>query len=344
MRVTYRNRNELTAGPTPEVLASLRRLTTKQLSEYAEAKRSSLLRPALSRKFNITPERIILSYGLEDFLRSLFGHLCPGQDVVLTNDNHYLAYDQIAKTHHIRLRIFSLRRQGNTFVFDVDGCIAAAKRFSPAVIVITTPNNPTGSVLRPNEASRLLRRIPKSTIILFDEAYIGFQRGYDQLFFRRLLDRYPNVGLMRTFSKDYGLAGARLGFVLCGRTLRQRLHDVDRDLGLSRVIEALGITALKDEKYRRRVAVRVQKQRDRFLAAVRRLPSFRVYDSEANFVLLECKSDPIFTLLLKHDRRVRTTIMRAYGRRRVRVTIGRPEDLRKLLKALRTIDVQQRSS
>jgi len=332
------NRNELEIGPFPGALRALRRFSPDHLNHYLEEYRRSVLRPVISRRLGIPEDRIGLYYGLEDFFRMLFGGLCSGNDVVLTNVPHYAFYDAIAKLKGVRLATFMLNKGAKTFSFDVDDCIRHIRSLKPRVVLITSPNNPSGNVIAPQEMKRILRAAPKSSLVLLDEAYIGFQRNYDKQAFLRMVNAHPNFMLLRTFSKDFGLAGLRLAYTVCGKRAMAMLHDEQRDLGLSRVHEEVGIAALKDSAFRKKAVYQIQRERDRFISEVRTLTNFIPYDSEANFVLVECSSERRCTQLVRCQETLPVVLVKPYGGYFVRVTIGRKRDVDALLKLMRTLD------
>lgn len=344
MKVRQRrlDRNESEARPSSVVMRTLRAFPPRHLSHYLEGYHRSILMPALGRRFGLPADRILLVYGLEDFFRSFFGSLRTGRDRVLTNELHYASYDQLAKLKGIRIVTFKLRRTGLHFSFDVDDCLRQIRRWRPAALILTSPNNPTGHVITPTELRELLRATARRTLVLLDEAYIGFQRGYDEAAFLRLIRQFPNLALLRTFSKDYGLAGLRLGYLLAGREVPGRLREDSRGLGYARVHEALGLAALRDEAWRLRNVERVRRVRDRFIEAVNTLRNFRAYQSEANFVLVECRSAKAYRRLLAQQGRARVVITKPYGRRYARVTIGRTTDVDALFRAVARIDAAVR--
>ncbi|MBI5405265.1 MAG: aminotransferase class I/II-fold pyridoxal phosphate-dependent enzyme [Candidatus Kerfeldbacteria bacterium] len=337
------NRNELSAGPSPAVIRALRRFPSDQLNHYIEGHGSSRLAGVLAKRFGLRAEQVMLTYGLEDFLRFLFTGLDRRRDVVLTNELHYLYYDQIATEKGVRIRTFKLNHGVEEFSFDIDDCLRQLRNVRPRVLILTSPNNPTGHVIAPEEFRTIMKAVPTNTLVLLDEAYIGFQRGYDAKFYLRMVKRYPNLGLMRTFSKDYGLAGLRLGYVLGGRNVRHWLRDVNRDLGLSRLHEALGIAALRSEKYRAKAVRHVIARRESFIRAVNALHNFKAFVSETNFVLIAAKNDRISSALLKATVKMPVVLTTRYGRY-VRVSIGRPADLAALLRVMQRLDVQTKSS
>jgi histidinol-phosphate aminotransferase len=280
----------------------------------------------------------MLTYGLEDFFRAFFSELDPKQDVVLTNELHYAYYDQIAAIKGVRIVTFRLQKGHRLFSFDLDDCMRQYRRYQPKVLLLTSPNNPTGNILTSKECSLVLDKVTKKTLVLLDEAYIGFQKAYKKHAFLRLVQRYPNFALLRTFSKDYGLAGLRFGYALCGSNVRRMLRDSVRDLGLSRIHEAVAMAALSSEPYRLGVVRRIRKTRDRFVRTVNTLDNFHACQSEANFVLVESKTVTIQRRVLRRTARESVNIVKSYGARYFRVSIGLPEHVQKLVEALRVID------
>jgi len=338
MNRRYLNRNELAAETAPAIRAALRTFSAENLQAYIPGHGTSVLAPVLAKRFGVSADRIMLTYGLEDFLRILFTSLDRRRDVVLTNELHYVFYDQVARAKSVRLATFRLSRGAETFSFDFDDCRRSVRRLKPAVLLLTSPNNPTGHVLQPEELADVLRTTPRTTLVILDEAYIGFQRGYDERAFLRMIKRFPNLALMRTFSKDYGLAGLRLGYVICGKNVRTMLRDENRDLGLSRIHEALGLAALKSEAHRMRAVERVCRDRDWFIGRVNELPSFRAFLSETNFVLIEPKTLKLRREFLSRSRRLQVVVTAPYGTIYVRVSVGRRGDLLALFRLMAQLD------
>jgi histidinol-phosphate aminotransferase len=256
------------------------------------------------------------------------------------NELHYAYYDEIAKLKGVWIKNFKLNRGTEAFSFDVDDCIRQVKILKPAVLILTSPNNPTGHTISPAEFLSILRVVPKSTLVLLDEAYIGFQRNYQPGAYLRMLKRFPNLGLMRTFSKDYGLAGIRLAYVLGGRNVMSMLKEEPRDLGLARVQEEVGLAALESETERRQHVKEIIQLRDAFIKSVNATKSFLAYASEANFVLLRARTAVALKRLMVEQARMQTTIVKMYGSRYVRVSIGRRGEQAQLLRMMKRIDGQ----
>lgn len=336
------NRNELEGGPSPAVRKALRDFPASGLSHYRDGYYGSDLAAAIAKRCRVPVERIILSYGLEDFLPMALAELGAKRPVMVVNDIHYADYDTIARKKGMRIVTFALRKRATAFSFDIDDCLRTVRMARPSLLIITSPNNPTGNAIAPRDFSRIMRSVPRRTTVFLDEAYIGFQRGYRAAFFLGMVRRYPNLALLRTFSKSHGLAGLRLGYVVCGRDIRRRLRNGGRILGFSRVHEALGLAALNDRGNDLNIR-RVQFDRDRFVSQINQLNRFVAFRSAANFVMLECATAALHRVLWRtHLRHASAVMMKPYGGRFFRVTIGRTADTRALLGQLRSLDSRRR--
>lgn len=281
------DRNETLAGPAPKCVQVLRAFPRDRTTLYLNGYYGSKLIPKLSLLFNVPKEQIIASYGAEDFLRFLFDQLDAKRGSVLTSKHHYMFYSSYARFKGIRLHRFAMREHGDAFSFDIDDCIAQYRRFRPNIILIASPNNPTGNMLKRSDLKRLLSAVSSTTLVLIDEAYLGFQEPSQRQNFLPLVRKHPNLVLLRSFSKLAALAGLRIGYALCGSDVLRMIRYQQRYLGMSRVLEEVAIAALESPSYYRTVASETIRVRSSFISRIRRLHYFKPYASQANFVLMK---------------------------------------------------------
>src|SRR5712691_10367683 len=128
MRRELINRNEVVQGPSPKVLETIRRFESSHASRYLDGYSASILTPKLSELFGVPREQIIISYGIEDFLRGLFDRLQPQRDAVLTHRFHYSYYGRYLEHRNVPLHTFRMPITGNAFTFDVDDFLAQYRR------------------------------------------------------------------------------------------------------------------------------------------------------------------------------------------------------------------------
>jgi histidinol-phosphate aminotransferase len=135
------------------------------------------------------------------------------------------------------------------------------------------------------ELFRLLDAI-KDTVVVMDEAYTVFVNG-DRKYVKDIIDNYPNVLIIRTFSKYYALAGIRIGFAFMGKNLSQFSKFSSRYLGYNRISERIAISALESEEYYAEMRQNMLADLEMYFTELNQLPGFTAYRSEANFILVK---------------------------------------------------------
>jgi len=189
------------------------------------------------------------------------------------------------------------------------------------LIFVCTPNNPTGTVVRQDDLERFLERVPDDVLVIVDEAYVEFVRDPDAV---RGLDTYrdrPNVAVLRTFSKAYGLAGLRVGFAIAHPRVAQALRQTQVPFGVSTIASAAAIASLAAEDALLDRVEALVGERTRVEAALAG-QGWRLPASQANFVWLRL-GDRIGELVAACE--AVNLAVRPYGDDGVRVTIGEHE-------------------
>ncbi|MET3810549.1 histidinol-phosphate transaminase [Arthrobacter sp. UYEF3] len=203
---------------------------------------------------------------------------------------------------------------------DLDA-MAAAVTARTRVILLCTPNNPTGPILTADETERFLQTVPADIVVVIDEAYQEFVRAGDAVDGIEMYRKYPNVVVLRTFSKAHGLAGLRVGYSVSQPDLTQHLRVTATPFAVSQIAEAAAVTSLH---HIGEVVERVQSlvdERDRVTAGLRELGWF-VPDAQGNFVWLNLGADSAEFAALAAEQ---SLSVRAFGNEGVRVSIGEPE-------------------
>ncbi len=335
------NRNEVIQGPSPACLRVLRGFPSERAAFYFDGYFGSILIPALSGIFKIPEQQIMLGYGLEDILRIIFDGLNPLSDVVLTNEFHFTYYDKYLIFKNIRLENFKLIENNRNFVFDVDDCAAQAKKIRPKVILITSPNNPTGHSICADDLSKIIESAGQNAFIVLDEAYYGFDNSYDEAGFLSLFKKHKNLMLLRSFSKLYALAGLRVGFALCGENVKNTLRYQDLYLGGSRILEEAAVAALESKRYYQGLAKQIISDRESFIQQTNRLRHFRAYDSKANFVLVKTDKN-VRPALAKELAKMNCAISKFVSNEFMRVSIGMKRYTEMFTRVLEKADEQTR--
>lgn len=182
--------------------------------------------------------------------------------------------------------MYPLHEKEDTFAYDVDEVIEYTNRIHPRMLLLASPNNPTGNGLTPEETGRIMENIPSDTMVLIDEAYASFI-CMDTDYIAPLINKYNNLIISRTLSKFYGLPGLRVGFGFIGKGHDQFLSYTNKYLGYNRFSEAVALAALDSDEHYRRVADDMEWGRQLYKKELGSLPGFKVYKSVANFILIK---------------------------------------------------------
>jgi histidinol-phosphate aminotransferase len=210
---------------------------------------------------------------------------------------------------------------------DLDALADAAA--TAKVVVLCRPHNPTGTLEPAEDVEDFLSRVPSDTVVLLDEAYIEFVAQEHRLDAIDLVQRYPNVVVLRTFSKAYGLAGMRIGYGFGAPELAKSLWTMQLPFGIG-ITSAVAVAASYDAEAQLQQRIRYVTNERRFLQ--RRLRSMGIYhtDSHANFVYLPAREGQSWRQAFD----AAGVRARHYADGGVRVTIGSRTSTRAVLAAL----------
>jgi histidinol-phosphate aminotransferase len=324
--------NETPFAPLPEVLEAARR-AVGTVNRYPDPGNGEL-RGALSRRHGVPAARIAIGNGSCDVLLAAAEALLePGAELVHAWPS-FSMYPHLAAASGATAVTVPLDDQERHDLPALARAVTVATR----MLVVCNPNNPTSTAVPVEEVAALLREVPPSVCVVLDEAYREFVTHEDPDATVDLLDAHPNLVLLRTFSKVYGLAGLRVGYALCGSEAFRAAVDQVRQPFFSNVAaQAAAVEALRhqDEVARRveqTIAARLELEE-----GLREL-GIQPADSQANFVwfALPEGADEGEVVKALAGRKVLVRAGGALGRERcLRVTCGTPEENARFLAALR---------
>jgi histidinol-phosphate aminotransferase len=321
------NTNESPYEPTEALAAELAgALAGVDLNRYPDRDASGLIE-GLSRYLGWPGDGVWAANGSNEVLL----HLClayggPGR-TVMTFEPTYSLHSVIARV--TGARVVQLGRSDD-FQIDLDGAVAAIREHRPEIVMVCSPNNPTGGCEPLSIVEVLLEEAPG--VVIVDEAYVEFAGESQSV--RRFLPDHPGLVVTRTFSKAWRLAGARIGYLLSSPSLVAGLMLVRLPYHLSSVTQVIGEIALQhtDEifEHTRLVA----EERDRISMELQ-IMGLKTHPSDANFVLFEVENpDEVWHGLLQRDVLVRNYSSVSLLRNCLRVTAGTPVETSAFLDAL----------
>ncbi|MFZ0832423.1 MAG: aminotransferase class I/II-fold pyridoxal phosphate-dependent enzyme [Mycobacterium sp.] len=270
--------NENPFPPLPAVRAALAKAieAANRYPEYLPHQ----LRALVATRVGVREEQVVLGAGATGVvLQVLQAVTRPGDRIVLTSPTFdgYPIFAQIARLVSVSV---PLDAHGH---HDLDSLAEAAA--TAKVVVLCRPHNPTGTLESAADVERFLRRVPSDTVVLLDEAYVEFVAPEHRLDAPALIRRFPNVVVLRTFSKAYGLAGLRIGYGFGSPELAKTLWSVQLPFGIG-ITGAVGVAASYGAESQLRQRIRIITAERRYVQ--RRLRAMGIYstDSHANFLYL----------------------------------------------------------
>lgn len=313
---TYKlSSNENPWPPLPGVLDAVAE-AARAMNRYPDMGNVAL-RTGLAEHLGVQPEQIAPATGSVAVLYHLLTAYCEPGDEVVHAWRSFEAYPigiSVAGATAVPVPLTQEARH------DLDA-MAAAITPRTKIVLLCSPNNPTGPALRHGEVEAFVDRVPADVLVVLDEAYREFVRSPDPLRALELVDARPNVVVMRTFAKAYGLAGLRLGYLVGHPAVAEAVRSCALPFGVSTIAQAAALASIaaKDE-----LLLRVESivaERDRVTAGLAEL-GVHVPDAQGNFVWLGL-GDRTEAFAVAADQA--GIVVRPFAGDGVRVTIGEPE-------------------
>lgn len=320
--------NESVFGPSPAAVAAMEQAAAEAWM-YGDPE-SHALRHALAASLGVPPATIMVGEGIDGLLGYLVRLVVAPGDRVVTSLGAYPTFDYHVLGHGGALVRVPYRDDRE----DLDALLAEAARTSAKLVYVANPDNPMGSHHGAAAVARAIARVPDGCLLVLDEAYGEFAPAGTLL---PLDPEDPRVIRLRTFSKAHGLAGARVGYTIGPVPLVAAFDRVRNHFGMGRIAQAGALAALGDTAWIQTVRTAVERSREAIgrIAAEHGLAAL---PSATNFVALDCGADGTFARRVVVALAARGIFVRmpfaAPGDRCIRVTCGRPEDLRLFAAAL----------
>jgi histidinol-phosphate aminotransferase len=277
-RVFKLSSNETPLGPSPHAIAAYRAVADR-LADYPDGA-ATALREAIGSAFGLDPNRIVCGAGSDDLLNLLAdAYLRDGHEAIHTTHG-FLVYP-IAVLGSGAKPIVAAERH---YTADVDAILAALSERTK-IVFLANPNNPTGTYVTFDEIKRLHRALPPDVLLVLDAAYAEYVRRNDYESGIELVATSDNVVMCRTFSKIYGLAALRLGWMYGPAHVVDAINRIRGPFNVNAAAMAAGIAAIKDGAH----VEAARSHNDKWLAwlgdEIRKL-GLEVTPSVANFVLI----------------------------------------------------------
>jgi len=315
--------NEVAFPPLPAVVQAIA-ATAGETNRYPD-NGAALLISALADRYGVDPAQVVTGCGAVMLCQQLAqAYNDPGSSIAFAwrSFEMYPLLAQLAGARAVQAPLTPGTEGGAADTHDLDA-LAAVIDETTRLVFVCNPNNPTGTAVRGPALERFLDAVPAETLVVLDEAYREFVTDPDVPDGVELMRGRPNVAVLRTFSKAWGLAGLRVGYLLAeDPAVADAVRRTHIPFSVSMLAQAAAVAALASEAEVRERCAAVVAERTRLTAALRER-GLSVADSQANFVWLPLGER---TAAVAAALEARAVITRPFAGEGLRVTVGTPEE------------------
>ena len=322
--------NENPLGPSPKAIKAIKE-NLNNIHRYPDGS-CYYLKQKLSKKFELPINKIILGNGSNELIK-LVAHtyLSPGEEAILPFPT-FLMYEKIVQSFDGKIVAVPLKN------FSVDlPAIGAAVSSKTKIIIINNPNNPTGIGVKQKDILDFLHSLPSDMIVIVDEAYIEFSTDPSIASSLKLIDSYPLLIVLRTFSKVYGLAGVRIGYGFSSEAVAASMNLVRQPFNVNYLAQVGALAALDDDEFVEKTTTLIQDGLAFLYSQLDRM-GLEYIPTQTNFFLIKTPlgADETYQRMLKEGVIVRS--MESFGLNDyIRINVGLSEENRRFIATLEKI-------
>ena len=326
--------NENPLGPSPLALDAMRK-SLAETFRYPDPRGLSL-KTALSAHLGVGVDRIALGNGSHELLILLAQCFADAEHSIVFSQFGFAVFPiatAAAGAIAVRVPAFSPEHASAPYGHDLDA-IAASVRDDTRLVYLANPNNPTGTWFDDAAFDRFIDRVPGNVLVVVDEAYSEYVDAHRLSSALRLGDRHPNLIVTRTFSKAYGLAGLRVGYLVAHPSVVEVVERLRESFNVNNVALAAAEAALGDAAHLAKAREFNRAERN-WLGAALAERGYRVLPSQTNFVLVDLGRDAASLERHLFERGVIVRPMGGYGlAQTLRISVGSRAENQRLLDAL----------
>lgn len=316
--------NENLLGPSPKAIRAMQEVAA-QINYYPEPKADTLT-ARIAEYHGVSAEKVVVANGSNTLLDIISNVFLNPDDEVIFCEPTFSVYKSGAIKNGAKPIALALTE-------DLKFDLAAMKRAvteKTKLVQICNPNNPTASYVGKAELEELIKSLPEHVITVVDEAYMDFVESDDCCSMLHLVDEH-NVIVARTFSKIYGLAAARVGYIIARAEIAQIIKANTITFGVNQFATAASIASMEDEEYRKHSYETNKAGRAYLLQELSRF-SWKVMPSETNFICIIDLPEPPQKIAKELEKR--GVIVRGNFPGLLRISVGLPEHNEKLIEAV----------
>jgi len=271
--------NENIFGPSPKVMKVLKE-SLPEVNYYPDSYNRDL-RKKLSEKIKISEDCLVFGNGTDQLIDMICDLILEKNKNTVIPDPTFLTYEKSSLKNNAQIVKIPLK----DFRQDVEAIIKNVNK-DTAIIFLTSPHNPTGTILYDEEVKYILENVSKDILVVLDEAYMEFVPEDKKIDSLKYLKEYENFMVLRTFSKIYGLAGLRIGYGIANADLIKSISKLVQPFVVNLLAQKAALAALDDDDYINEKKMLIITEREK-LEKVLEEASIRYVKSYANFILIK---------------------------------------------------------
>ena len=314
--------NESVFGPSEKAVSAMQKSIASDIWKYGDPENFEL-RDAIAKKMNASIQNVVVGEGIDSLLGYLVRLIVEPGIKVVTSLGAYPTFNYHVKGSGGELIFMPYEKDHE----DLGSLIDAAVKYSAKLIYFANPDNPMGTANSARTIETMIKNIPKGCLLCLDEAYADFA---PKDFVPCIDVENPQVVRLRTFSKAYGMAGARIGFAVGAKELVKNFDKIRNHFGVNRIAQIGALASLTDNEHLSKVRANVQQAKDR-IRKIALHNNLATIDSFTNFVAIDCGRDGQYAANVMQNLIKRSVFIRmpsiAPLNRCVRVTVGEVTDL-----------------
>lgn len=323
--------NENPLGPSAEVIKSIKN-NLNNIFLYPESD-CPVLRDKLAKKLGVSTPCLIFGNGSDEIIELIGKTFLNPQDEIIVSEHAFIRYQMSGDLMGCKVITVPMKN----FKHDLENMARQITR-KTKIIFIANPNNPTGTYNTKSEVARFIRIVRKDILIVFDEAYHEYamiKKDYPKTI--QYLNKFPNIIILRTFSKIYALAGLRIGYAIANPAIVSYLDRIRPPFNVNSIAQIAALAAIDDRRQIKN-SLDLMKEEKKYLCSELDKMCLTHIPSATNFILInvKCNGYNVFKALLKKGMIARA--MSEYGfSQYIRVTVGLPQENRKFISALKQV-------
>ena len=309
--------NENFYGCSPFVKDAIKK-NSKSIHLYPDL-HQQILKEKLAEKCNVTAQNILLGVGSVGIIDNIIHFLVKPGEEIITFERSFAAYEQLSVIHG---RTYHFAKQTN-FVCDIKNIFPLVNTNTRAIF-LANPNNPTGTIISHQYLKTLLQRISTDIFVVMDEAYYEYVIDKNYPDSVKLLSEFPNLIVLRSFSKIYGLAGLRVGYGVANEKVTSELEKKRLPFSISSIASVAAMAALEDDKFISDCARKNDEEREYLFARLKKT-GYHVIRSQGNFIFwfFESEEEKLSTFNQIFESGIQVCDLKIFGQNKsLRIGVG----------------------